>query len=119
MLTKTVEYKTMSKLVTIKAPIKGVKQQTNVSGYVVKLYVGQYQHKFLLQQTPYNETFLTHFGSGQKLGSVSHCKMMDFIHYGNKNPTDREIAKKLIDDLIHRHGVDRVNEIINLAPIIN
>ena len=110
----------MSKLVTIKAPIKGTEQQiTNVSGYVVKLYIGQYQHKFLLQKTPHNETFLTHFGSGCKLGSLSHCKIMDFIQYGNKNPSDREIAKKLIDDLVHKHGVDRVNEIINLAPVIN
>lgn len=106
----------MGKTVTIKAPVKEG-GTVEVSGKVCWLHVGDQRHKFLIQETNTRERFLTHFGSGHKLGSLTPIKIANMVSY--KTMTDRAAAELLVKKVVRSLGADRANEIINAAPVIN
>lgn len=100
-------------MATIKVPTKdGTRDAT---GKVIKLYVGQYQQKFLLQETAPGAIHLTHFASGYTLGPLDKFSCTG-SHY---QATPRERAIELIAELVAKHGADRINVKINSAPVIN
>jgi hypothetical protein len=100
---------------TINAPTK--KGNVQISGKVALLYVGQYRHKFLLQETPHNEVFLTDYASGCKIGSLTPIKIGNFKSYHRM--TDRAAAIELLERKVTKHGANKVNELLNAAPTIN
>ena len=89
-----------------------------LSGNVALLYVGNKRYKFLIHCYGTTEKFLTHFASGKNLGSLSTIirenfkSNYTFIKY-------RELAKLLIEKLINRHGVERVQVTMDSAQAIN
>jgi hypothetical protein len=87
------------------------------TGRIALLYVGNIQHKFYIQDTETSEKVLTHYASGMKLGSLTPIKMKHFKNYSSLK--DREAAKILLQDLIDKHGVDRVTVKLNSAQVIN
>jgi len=89
-----------------------------LSGNVALLYVGNKRYKFLIHCYGTTEKFLTHFASGKKLGSLTPLIYENF----KSNYTfikDRELAKLLIEKLINKHGVERVQFAIDSAQAIN
>lgn len=111
----------MSSLVTIKAPTKEG-EQIDVQGNVVYLNVGSTKVKFLIQYNPdalLSEKFLTHYASGNKVGSLSTLE--NAIAYATNvvRPTDRENAEKLIEALCKKHGPEKVLRVMNNATVIN
>lgn len=98
---------------TIKAPHKNGTMQ--VTGEVMELYVGQFQHKFLANKVA-NELLLTHFNSGMRVGSITRAKMADLNAIGS---TDRAGAERVITRLVSKMGADKVNATLNNAPVLN
>jgi hypothetical protein len=118
----------MSTKVTIKAPIfdkKGKPEGTiDVTGKVAYLMVGEQRHKFLIQDSAIEgstEKYLTHYGSGAKIASLSPVILRQFVARGSyaAKLQHRKAAQILVCDLIAKHGADKVNEKINAATIIN
>lgn len=106
---------------TIKAPHahkkNGQIEYKEVSGKVALLYVGNVRYRFLLQETPHGEVFLTHYANGRRLGSLTPVKLRHFkSYYTLKN---REAAKILIADLVSKHGIDGVLRKLDSAPVVN
>jgi hypothetical protein len=100
---------------TIYAPTK--KGNVQISGKVALLYVGQYRHKFLLQETPHSEVFLTDYASGYNLGSLTPIKLNNFKSYHKM--TDRAAAIELLKRRVTKYGASKVNDMLNAAPTIN
>jgi len=89
-----------------------------LSGNVALLYVGNKRYKFLIHCYGTTEKFLTHFASGKKLGSLTPIICENF----KSNYTfikDRELSKLLIEKLINKHGVERVQAVMDSAQAIN
>lgn len=106
----------MAKVVTIQAPSN--KGLFEVRGVVAKLYVGAYQRKFLLQEdgAP-GRTVLTHYASGMRIGDLTPIKFAGGrVH---ERLTDREAARRLLDELVAKHGAERVLETMDRAPVRN
>lgn len=108
----------MAKTVTIRVPLKDEPGKTaEVSGHVVRLWVGPYQEKFLIQKELSGATFLTHYASGQKVGPGLAETKARLSH--RLKVTDREAAVQRIADLVTRYGVDTVWARMQSAPVIN
>ena len=107
----------MPKLVTINAPNKTKTEILKVTGYVIRLNVGGYQEKMLLQQTPHGEVFLAHYASGQNMGSLTPIKLA--ASRAGRKLTDREAAIGRIEQLISRLWADRVTKTMAAAEVIN
>jgi hypothetical protein len=89
-----------------------------LSGNVALLYVGNKRYKFLIHCYGTTEKFLTHFAICKKLGSLTHIIYENF----KSNYTfikDRELSKLLIEKLINKHGVERVQVAMDSAQAIN
>lgn len=105
----------MPKLITIKAPTDaGTK---DVEGYLVRLYVGAKQERFLLQHEPTGEVVLTHYDSGMRVGSLSPIKLRYARSY--RRITDRAAAVELLNELVEKHGQERVWNVMQNAPVLN
>lgn len=99
------------KLVTIKAPKKeNPKETIEISGYMVRFYVGQYQQKFLMQ-TGHDgiPVALSHYESG---GFV--CPI-----YTPTVKSARANALLALMRMENRFGADKINNILNSATAIN
>ena len=102
---------------TIKSISKDGKR-FELSGNVALLYVGNKRYKFLIHCYGTTEKFLTHVASGKKLGSLTPIIYENF----KSNYTfikERELSKLLIEKLINKHGVERVQVAIDSAQAIN
>ena len=102
-------------MVTINSPT--TKGLVKISGKVALLYVGQYRHKFLLQETDHSEVFLTDYASGCKFGSLTPIKIANFK--SGHQVTNRWAAIELIARLVEKLGANNVNDILNSAPTLN
>lgn len=116
----------MPKLVRINIPAEmresGEHITATADGYVARLYVGNYQHKFLLQVSPHTGrvTSLTHYASGYRVGDLRDARIRAM--YGRKDGgtiDDRTAAKLLINNVVSRIGADKANMTLNGAPVIN
>lgn len=113
----------MPKVITFQTPVLEKKSKEIVTeerqGFVALLYVGNVQEKFVLQfeRKSTEVECLTHFASGQKVGSLNPIKVRNFRSYSRM--TDRAAAEELIKDIIARHGADTVRAKLNAAPILN
>lgn len=113
----------MPKLITFKAPAmdNGKYVQVEKKGFVVRLYVGNIQEKFVLQVSdlfPDEIECLTHYASGNKVGSLSHIKIRTMCGTGGRL-TDKEAAKILINETVSRVGAERMLNTMNRAPVLN
>ena len=114
---QTYKLKKGFKMRTIKSISEGG-ECFELSGNVALLYVGNKRYKFLIHCYGTTEKFLTHFASGKKLGSLTPLIYENF----KSNYTfikDRELSKLLIEKLINKHGVERVQVAIDSAQAIN
>ncbi len=116
----------MAKLVTFKTPAldkaKGKIIHEERSGYVVHLYVGQCQDKFVLQKARHTDEVecLTHYASGMKVGDLNPIRIRHMCSYGTSHrPTDRSVAQELLNDLVAAHGFERVRSRMRAATVIN
>lgn len=117
----------MGKLITFKAPAfdKSTGKIVHVEkrGFVVRLYVGNIQEKFVLQVSDLFENepeFLTHFASGNKVGPLNPIKIRNLCTRGNASRmTDRQAAEILLKETCDRVGADKVRAVMNSAPVIN
>jgi hypothetical protein len=95
----------------------------NISrGYVARLYVGNYQEKFILQFGPDGQPeTVAHFASGYKLpGSINDQKVRYMLAVGSgAKLTDRKAAQAVIDELVRQHSAGTVLEKMRAAPVIN
>lgn len=113
----------MPKLVRINIPAEmretGAQVIATAEGYVARLYVGNYQHKFLLQVSPHTGrvTSLTHYASGYRFGDLRDAKMRGALK--GKSLDDRDAARELIANVVSRIGADKANMTLNGAPVIN
>ncbi|MDK4729357.1 hypothetical protein [Rhizobium phaseoli] len=115
----------MPKLITFKAPAldKGKIVHIEKSGYVVKLYVGNIQEKFVIQTSdlfPEEGEFLTHYASGNKVGALNPIKIRNMTGWGTAHrTTDREAAKQLLEEIVAKVGADKVLKVMRAAPVLN
>lgn len=116
----------MPKIITYKVPAlnKGGKiEHIEKRGYVVKLYVGNVQEKFVIQMSDLfaNEgEFLVHYASGNKVGSLNEIKIRNMCGRGTASRmTDRDAAKQLLADIEAKVGADRIRKVMNAAPVLN
>ena len=80
-----------------------------IEGRIVRLYVGAYQHKFLIHKSATGFPYLSHFASGGRIGPLKIAS----------HENCRKLAIGLIDRLISIKGVDAVNDVLNKAPVLN
>lgn len=89
------------------------------TGKVCRLYVGNYQYKFLLQESK-TGVCLTHWESGQIVvpeNTIKAVKVRNFKSYHVM--TDREAALIALNDIVQRSGDDKVRAVLDGAPKIN
>lgn len=108
---------------TIKTLVKypnGKKGYSEISGNCYIFKIGTQKIKFMVHTAPESkasELFLSHYKSGQKIGSLTPIRIRHMKSY--LRLTDRSAAETLINELIDKHGVDRVLTVINSAEVIN
>lgn len=113
----------MSRTVEIKAPAMdrktGIQTTVTKSGTVARLYVGQYQRKFLLQhdETGTPES-LVDYASGQIVGNLKGVGIAGLLRNG-RTMTAREKAERLLKDLTAKHGADKLLAVMKAAPVLN
>lgn len=117
----------MPKIITYKAPAlndKGKIEHIEKRGYVVKLYVGNVQEKFVIQMSdlfPDEGEFLVHYASGNKVGSLNEIKIRNMCSMGTSGYrlTDRKAAETLLTDLVAKHGAEKIRNVMKAAPVLN
>ncbi|MBB4200593.1 hypothetical protein CCR94_18230 [Rhodoblastus sphagnicola] len=77
-------------------------------GTPIRLYIGNYQHRFAIQ-VHNSQTSLVHVETGLIVGDVNDAAVRMMCSRGGGAPTDRDAAKWLIDALIAQHGADKIN----------
>lgn len=113
----------MAKLITFKTPVVTPKTREHTiedrQGYVVLLYVGNYQEKFVLQveRDGTKPEKLVHYASGYVFGDLNSMRIQCLRSYSSL--TDREAAKRLIDDVVAKRGADNVREIMAGMSVLN
>jgi len=89
-------------------------------GKVIWLHVGNTRVRFFLQYPVGDNSgaeFLTHYASGQKVGSIKAYKVKHFRSY--VRITDREAAAGILENITKAKGVEAVLSVLNAAPVIN
>lgn len=97
---------------TLEVPVQfkdGTNSTMKVTGYVVKLMVGDEQHRFLIHHPVNGDVgkHLTHIESRQKVGSLNSAGISFMVGTG-KRLTERGQAEHLIQSLVAKHGADVV-----------
>lgn len=88
-----------------------------VTGYVVKIPVGEEKHRFLIHpgvNSP-KAKHLTHLATGLKVGELNSAGVAYLISTG-KRLTERGKAEHLIARLVAHHGLDKVQKQLNQTP---
>ncbi len=91
-----------------------------VTGTVMWFEVGGKRVKFLCHQSLRSDEgkVLTHFASGMCVGKLGNIRLGAYIALGRKI-SDRDAAKKLVDQAVERNGAENVLAKIAEAKIIN
>jgi hypothetical protein len=110
----------MSKQITINAPFytKGkFSGHDKVTGRVAWLYIGSEKHKCFIQ----TDGGLSDYATGGRFGVISDgaCYLMSTSHGTSSKPSQRAAAQALLDMIVARYGVDRVQEVIAKHEVIN
>ena len=79
------------------------------TGVPIRLYIGNYQHRFAIQDDNHRKS-LVHIESGVIVGDVNDAAVRMMCSRGGGAPTDREAAKWLIAALVAQHGADKINQ---------
>lgn len=90
---------------------------TMIDGHRVKLVL-QYRYDRLPQETP----AVVHYASGKIVASVGmmHAKKLAYgALRGRSAPSDREIAKAVLKDLVAKVGEARIYAVMTSAEVIN
>lgn len=89
----------------------------SVDAYVMRLYVGGVQHRFMVHKDVTGAAQLSDLRSGYRIGSLDQIKALNFRSY--QTMTDRRAAELLIQKAIDRSGADQVRAKLAEPPTIN
>lgn len=89
-----------------------------VEAEVVRLPVGEKQERFFIHDND-TETVLSHYASGWRVGSLRSIKLAA-VRWGTGDTiTNREAARRLMEDIVTKHGAESVQRTLAQVPVIN
>jgi len=89
-----------------------------VEAEVVRLPVGEKQERFFIHDNG-TETVLSHYASGWRVGAIDTIRLAA-VRWGTGDTiTNREAARRLVEDIIAKHGAESVQRTLAQVPVIN
>lgn len=98
--------------------IPTVKGTATATGRVARFTIGGKSVRFLLQDNGGEDFSLTHYASGYKLADLNGKKVAAYVGNGSLI-TNREAARRWIDDAVASIGADAFLGRLSSVPVLN